>query len=274
MIKIFYHVNENGNNIKHDESSRLLTAVLRRYGVYDDGADVIIRSERGKPYAAQAPEIEFSVTHTGNVWICAVCVHDKDECSFNSGRQAVFRGGIPVGIDAEFADRRVSRPEKVVEKYFSEAEKKCFYNGDNDICSSFEKEYFNSEIAGRGSADLLCGVENDVIKNNLKSGADLEKIKNKCFLKLWTMKEAYLKMLGVGITDNAGNYCSINGTGFCFAGEDSIGMIEREISSSAGRKVLISLCLGADDFREYIGTADKKLIFLNKNACSENIIVV
>lgn len=259
MIKIFYHVNENGSNIKHDESLRLLTSVLRRYGVYDGGADVIIRSERGKPYSAQAPEIEFSVTHTGNVWICAVCVPDEEKCSFNSGSQAALRGGISVGIDAEFADRRVLRPEKVVEKYFSEAEKKCFYNGESDICSSFEKEYFNSEIIGNGNEDLLHGADFGVVQNNLKSGAELEKIKNRCFLKLWTMKEAYLKMLGTGITDNAGNYCSINGTGFCFADEESVGFMEQEISSSAGRQVFISLCLGADDFREYIGTADKKI---------------
>lgn len=259
MIKIFYHVNENGNNIKHDESSRLLTVVLRRYGIYDGGADVIIRSERGKPYAAQAPEIDFSVTHTGNLWICAVCAPDKEECSFSSGTQAVLRGGISVGIDAEFADRRVLRPEKVVEKYFSEAEKKCFYNGEINICSNFEKEYFNSKIVGNGNEELLHGADLGIVQNNLKSGTELEKIENRCFLKLWTMKEAYLKMLGVGITDNAGNYCSINGTGYCFAGEDIIGLIEQEISSSAGRQVFISLCLGADDFREYIGTADKKI---------------
>lgn len=218
MIKIFYHINENNvninNNIKPDESSRLLTDVLNRCGVLKERA--VVRPKRGKPYIAGAPDVQFSVTHTKNIWICAVFEPDSSA----SGLAAPC-----VGIDAEFANRRVVRPEKLAEKYFSEAEKLCFYKNINN-CS--------------------------------------DKIKNECFVKSWTMKEAYLKMLGTGITDSARNNCSILDKNACFISGKQKAQTENELSVALGSSICVSLCIGAGKIsQEYLKAAVQK-IFIYK----------
>lgn len=218
MIKIFYHINENNvntnNNIKPDESSRLLTDALNRCGVLKERS--VVRPDRGKPYIEGAPDVQFSVTHTKNIWICAVFEPDSSA----SGLAAPC-----IGIDAEFANRRVVRLEKLAEKYFSEAEKLRFYKNTNNRSDN---------------------------------------IKNECFIKLWTMKEAYLKMLGTGITDNAKNNCSISDKNAYFIEGKQKAKVENELSTASDSSICISLCIGAEEISSEDLKAAAQKIFIYK----------
>ena len=173
---------------KHDESSRFLQQALKQCSVpayiNEDGSAAvnIARPSRGKPYAPDAPGLSFSITHTGNMWICAAAAPTP-----------------AVGLDAEYTDRRLLHPEKIAEKYFSEK----------------EKQYLQERGAASGRAR---------------------------FIKIWTMKEPYLKMLGTGITDDAKNSCTLSDPEVCFLTGEPLERLENELSAAAGRQIVLSLC--------------------------------
>lgn len=173
---------------KHDESSRFLQRALKQCGapayINEDGSAAvnIARPSRGKPYAPDAPWLSFSITHTGNMWICAAAATTP-----------------AVGLDAEYTDRRLLHPEKIAEKYFSQK----------------EKQYLQERGAASGRAR---------------------------FIKIWTMKEPYLKMLGTGITDDAKNSCTLSDPEVCFLTGEPLERLENELSAAAGRQIVLSLC--------------------------------
>ena len=204
-IKIFY----SNNMKKHDDSSRFLQQALKRCGapVYingsGDSALNIARPARGRPYAPDAPWLQFSVTHTGSMWICAAASptpHPKQPLPHPP--QAAAANTPPVGLDAEYADRRILHPKKIAEKYFSEK----------------EKQYLQEAGAASGRAR---------------------------FIKIWTMKEAYLKMLGTGITDDAENSCVLTAPDAWFVTGEPLARLEKELSAAAGQQMVLSLCFAA-----------------------------
>ncbi len=225
-IKIFY-----SNNMKnHDESSRFLIQALKQCGASaeTDTGSVINRSEinkevineikiarpaRGKPYAENAPWLSFSVTHTGSMWICAVTGQPMPQTT-----QASAAPSPALGIDAEYADRRILHPEKIVQKYFSEK----------------EKAYTQEMGAASGRAHLFAGPRHPQ--------TTAPAINRAAFIKIWTMKEAYLKLLGTGITDEAKNNCVFNDPDVYFITGEPMESLENELSASAGRRIILSLC--------------------------------
>ena len=239
-IKIFY----NNNMKEHDESSRFLQQALKQCGVpvsvNENGSSAvnIARPLRGRPYAPDAPWINFSVTHTGSMWICAAAqtpaplTRRKDAAkaartSAQLVRTAQQPAAIPpaVGIDAEYADRRILHTEKIAEKYFSQN----------------EKQYLQERGAASGRAPLPTKKQNpcpaDTASDNKQASKD-----NAGFIKMWTMKEAYLKMLGTGITDDAKNSCTLSDHDVCFLTGEPAKRLENELSAAAGRQIVLSLC--------------------------------
>lgn len=98
-------------------------------------------NERGKPGlpAESNPKgIRFNISHSRSLALCAVGIKGE------------------VGIDVEYV-RRVTRPEKILERFFSPG----------------EREYFHSR------PDIL---------------------KDRSFMSLWTIKEAYSKAVGTGFS--------------------------------------------------------------------------
>ncbi len=225
-IKIFY-----SNNMKnHDESSHFLIQALKQCGASagTDTESVINRSKinegainkikiarpaRGKPYAENAPWLSFSVTHTGSMWICAVTGQPMPHPT-----QASAAPSPALGIDAEYADRRILHPEKIMQKYFSEK----------------EKAYVQERGAASGRAPLFA------VPRPPQTTAPA--IDRASFIKIWTMKESYLKMLGTGITDEAKNNCLFTDPDVCFIAGETIASLENELSAAAGRRVILSLC--------------------------------
>jgi 4'-phosphopantetheinyl transferase len=111
MINIYY------SNDKKDRSDSyvFLRQTLCGYcGV--DGNFRLMRTKKGKPYIEDYHDIHFSITHTGSLWMCAV-------------------SDAEIGIDAEYADRRIFREEKITERFFSEEERR--YTGEGDIRHRF-----------------------------------------------------------------------------------------------------------------------------------------
>lgn len=123
-----------------DRISSLMTALLARCIISDElgvpAPEILFgRGRYGKPFVKGAEDFHFSVSHTG--------------------RTSVFiSDGMPIGVDAEEADRDVSDFEGMAERSFSEA-----------------------ELAA------------------LEESSD----KRQEFLRIWTHKEALVKMKGTGL---------------------------------------------------------------------------
>lgn len=98
------------NAVSGSRRSRALFQKMIREHLALPEKTVILRSAGGKPFFAGYPEISFSITHTGSVWLCAVA-------------------GRPVGIDAEFLTRRISDPVELAERFLHPQETAWIANG-------------------------------------------------------------------------------------------------------------------------------------------------
>ena len=83
------------NELPAGRDARILSG-LREAGVKGPLGEVA-RTDAGKPYLPARPEICFSVSHSGELWICAVC-------------------GVPVGVDLQ---RHTDCPrERIARRFF------------------------------------------------------------------------------------------------------------------------------------------------------------
>lgn len=112
----------------------LLRYALSEEGITPEGALDIARTEAGKPYLPEHPEIFFNLSHSGDYVSAAVA-------------------SSAVGIDIEHLRRD---PEKVAKRFYAPE----------------ENEYLSS------------------LPDDTRASA---------FLRLWTMKESYVKALGEGL---------------------------------------------------------------------------
>ena len=113
-----------------------LEEALKCFPLYN-GDKEIIKSKKGKPYFKNEKEIYFSLSHSGNIALCAVS--DKEV-------------GADIQLMGEFND-------KICKKYFSHSEAQYVFS------------------------------------------ASTKEEKEKRFFRIWSLKEAYVKMTGEGIFD-------------------------------------------------------------------------
>lgn len=86
-------------------SDALVRKALRIFGTeknteYPEDA-VILRTEKGKPYFKDFPEVHFSVSHTGQMWICLMADHN-------------------VGVDIQ--EKKSVRSKEITDRYFGPSE--------------------------------------------------------------------------------------------------------------------------------------------------------
>jgi 4'-phosphopantetheinyl transferase len=118
-----------------------LRKLLGRYCNAEAGDIVFEYNEHGKPAipAGSNPgEIQFNLSHSGNIALCAITKKST------------------VGIDIEFL-RQVARVEKILDRFFHDRERRYYYS-------------------------------------------QPEGMRNTAFLMLWTVREAYSKAMGKGIS--------------------------------------------------------------------------
>ncbi len=159
-MKIYYTCEKDGVS----SEDRLLRALCLYLGDFSKRRKLnILRDASGKPRAAGAPELDFSVTHTGDWWICAV------------GRAE----DGPFGIDAELRRRSVRKPDTLSRRFFRPQR--------SPFCQFSVREREHS----------YTGLFRNRSSGGTERNADAEKESR--FLKIWVRKEAYLKYTGAGL---------------------------------------------------------------------------
>lgn len=155
---------------KEDKCRALAAGLLLRYAVEQAGLDyetaIFAEEENGKPYLQGWDDFAFSISHSGNAAVCAVCYPSTQEAVLNSGGNFAVKSyaHIPVclGVDIESVERIMR------------------------ICTD-------------------CAKRNRILKkiaasSELRWFDDLpESMKAEGFLRIWTGKESYGKRNGKGI---------------------------------------------------------------------------
>ncbi|MBR5228394.1 MAG: 4'-phosphopantetheinyl transferase superfamily protein [Firmicutes bacterium] len=99
-MKIFYSSKLNN---PYDSWQTFVHVMNTHLGIPADTE--VLRTSGGKPFFMRYPDIHFSVSHTKNHWLCIFC-------------------DVPVGIDAELCSRKIHNSEKILDRFFSENERR------------------------------------------------------------------------------------------------------------------------------------------------------
>ena len=114
-----------------------LEAFIAESGFDADGSSrEILRTEKGKPYFKELP-VQFSVSHTGDVWVCLMTAGDK-----------------PVGVDIQ-AVRDYSY-EKIAARYYTQAEQRLVReHGADEFFRIWTCKEAYAKYTGRGLGSYL-----------------------------------------------------------------------------------------------------------------------
>ena len=94
----------------------------------------ILRTERGKPYFQEVP-IEFSVSHTGGLWVCLMDAQ-------------------PVGVDVQ--EIRSCRREKIAERYYTTDEREYVQSrGESGFFQIWARKEAYAKYTGDGFTEKL-----------------------------------------------------------------------------------------------------------------------
>ncbi|MCQ4637762.1 4'-phosphopantetheinyl transferase superfamily protein [Anaerovorax odorimutans] len=97
-------------------------------------SDEILRAERGKPYFEEIP-IEFSVSHTGSLWVCSM-------------------GAEAMGIDVQ--EIRGCRREKIADRYYTADEREYVRaNGEAGFFQIWTRKEAYAKYTGDGFTESL-----------------------------------------------------------------------------------------------------------------------
>lgn len=154
----------------------LQEVVEREFGLKPE--DILIgRGENGKPYLKEYPEYQYNISHSGDMVMMA---YSRQE----------------LGVDIE--ELRV-KDTKVAKRCFGLHEYLYVLNGSNDrdgsALSGCEDDDLNIRILPEPEQALLeQGTADDVEEAEIKAE------RSRRFFEIWTLKEAYLKLTGKGIS--------------------------------------------------------------------------
>lgn len=135
------------------------------YGLRERDMEYVL-GEWGKPSFREYPQLHFSLSHSGDYAICSI-------------------GESPVGNDIE---RLKKGRLGVAERFFTAQELAVLYGGQNR-----ERKNSHPDACTRDSRKVL--DEGD----GRQRGEDDEETMQRMF-RIWTMKESFLKVTGVGMT--------------------------------------------------------------------------
>lgn len=152
---------------QHAASADLAEKMILKYTGFRCRYADAERTDRGKPYFKDLRGVDFSVSHSGSVAMCAVSVQEAKDplgalpfCAEINIRNAYFIDTVPeflrVGADIERRSENTERLSKISKRYFTPS----------------ENEYINST-----------------------------EFSSERFFEIWTKKESLGKMLGTGLSE-------------------------------------------------------------------------
>ncbi len=164
---------------KEDKCRSLASGVLLRYALEQAGIDYATAAfgtgENGKPYMEGYEDFAFSLSHSGNMAVCAVHMgtadEDREQANFTKGKKNTSHNDVcrkdicRLGVDIE-CQERVAR-----------------------ICADAKKQ-----------ERFLCQIATESERKWFESLPENQKTEG--FLRLWTGKESYGKRNGKGISQN------------------------------------------------------------------------
>ena len=135
-IRIYEDYREMFPDLKGSElTDRLLSHALNESGFPNQ---VILRTEKGKPYVTGREDIFISASHSKNLFAC--CIGDR-----------------PLGIDLQHG--RSLDPEKIAGRYFAKEETERVQRlGISEFFRLWARKEAFSKYTGNGLADVMAGI--------------------------------------------------------------------------------------------------------------------
>lgn len=181
-MRLFYSQRYNikfGNKENANSGESLLRHVLHGFCGVNEETE-ILRTKKGRPCIDEDGAPFFSISHTGNLWVCAVSER-------------------PAGIDVEALNRRIRSPERMAKRFLT----------------ADEQEFIRKAPVRTQETGAECGAPD---RQNLLPANDSERCifdpqleeilplrdtadwdAGRRLLLLWTRKEALLKYTGDGL---------------------------------------------------------------------------